>query len=630
MPIDALPAKRLWENPAKLKQWEGHFLVNETKFLYDPPTVTGIFMHQARRFGDRTLSLSKRAGIWEPVTWRQSLESLPARVMGLFALGFQKGDTVGIASRTRQEWSETDLVILTAGGVTIGLYPSASLWEMTHVVTHSGLQICFVEDEALLDKLLAVQTATGLPAKMILFETNRKPLPPGVITLSTFIAQGRTAHEADPTLFEAVWRAVRPEDLATIAYTSGTTGPPKGVMITHANLYHTSINATKMHHYEESDFGIAFLPLTHMLQRMSVYAAMHLNIIGAYAESIDKLVDNFQELHPTVQVSVPQIFERIYNRIHQILASGSPRQRRIFQWAVAVGREVAPYRQDNRSLPLYLAVKYAIAYRLVFRKIHDIFGGRVKYLLCGGAPMPMYLLEFFNAVGLLILEGYGLTETVAPAAVNRAERFKFGTVGQLIPGMEAKLAPDGELLLRGQGLFQGYYKDPEATAAAIDAEGWFHTGDIAVIDNEGFITITDRKKDLIVTAGGKNIAPQNIENIIRTMPLISQVMVCGDRYKYLTALITLNEHELRNFAKRENIADMATAALAADQKVRQAVSDHMQDVNNRLAPYEQIKRFTILPRDFTEEAGELTPTLKIRRHEITKRYGDKIERLYSE
>jgi len=604
--------------------------MNETISLYDPPTVTGIFMHQARRFGDRTLSLAKRAGVWESMTWRQTLEKLPAGVMGLVALGFHKGDTAGIASHTRREWSEADFAILAAGGVTVGLYPSASLWEMTHVISHSGLQICFAEDEALLDKLLAVQEKTGLPAKIILFETTGRLLPPDVITLTTFLAKGRTVHEADPARFETIWRAVRPSDLATIAYTSGTTGPPKGAMITHANLYYTAINATKMHHYEENDFGIAFLPLTHMLQRMSVYAALHLGIVGAYAESIDKLVDNFQELRPTIQVSVPQIFERIYNRIHQMQHSASPLQRRIFQWAVATGRQAAARRQENRSLPVFLAVKHAIAHRLVFSKIHNIFGGRVKYLLCGGAPMPMYLLEFFNAVGLLILEGYGLTETVAPATVNRAECFKFGTVGQLIPGMEAGFASDGELLLRGQGLFQGYYKDPEATAAAIDAEGWFHTGDIAVMDDEGFLTITDRKKDLIVTAGGKNIAPQNIENLIRTLPLISQVMVYGDRRKYLTALITLNDHELRQIARQENLTDTEPAFLVGHQEVRRAVSDQVQAINSRLAPYEQIKRFTILPRDFTEDAGELTPTLKLRRREIIKNYNDQIEALYRE
>jgi len=362
---------------------------------------------------------------------------------------------------------------------------------------------------------------------------------------------------------------------------------------------------------------------------MTVYAAMHLGIVGAYAESIDKLIENFQELRPTVQVSVPQIFERIHNRVHQMLDSGSPLKRRIFQWAVTVGRKAAARRRKGQSLPFFLAIAHAVAHRLVFSKIHGVFGGRVKYLLCGAAPMPVELLEFFDAAGLLILEGYGLTETVAPAAVNRAEYYKFGTVGQLIPGMEAKVAADGELLLRGKGLFQGYYKDPEATAAAIDAEGWFHTGDIGVIDDEGFLSITGRKKDLIVTAGGKNIAPQNIESLIRAMPLISQAVVCGDRRKYLTALITLNEKELIDFAAREKLEDRDPGALTGYPAVFRAVDEHLQTVNRRLAPHEQIRRFTILPRDFTEEAGELTPTLKARRQEIVHRYREEIERLYS-
>ncbi len=599
--------------------------VKETMPLYDPPTVTGIFMNQARRFGDRTMSLAKQDGKWNAITWRQARDMLPVGVMALVALGFQKGDRGGIASRTRREWSEADVSVLSAGGVTIGLYPTASFWEMQHVVSHSGLKICFAEDDAMLERLREVQAKTGLPEKIVLFETARNSHPPGVMTRDAFLEQGEALHRSAPNRFEAVWRAVQPSDLATIAYTSGTTGPPKGVMITQANLYHTAINATKMHHYEESDFGIGFLPLTHMLQRMSVYAAMHLGIVGAYAESIDKLVDNFQELHPTVQVSVPQIFERIYNRVYQMMDAGSPMQRRIFHWAVDVGMQASRLSRDKRPLPPMLLLKRAVAHRLVFRKIHDVFGGRVKYLLCGGAPMPMYLLEFFHAVGLLILEGYGLTETVAPAAVNRAECFKFGTVGQIIPGMEARLAEDGELLLRGKGLFQGYYNDPEATAAAMDADGWFHTGDIATIDSEGFISITDRKKDLIVTAGGKNIAPQNIESLIRALPLVSQVMVYGDRRKYLTALITLNQQELQNFVRRENCAD---DEQAGGEKARQAVAAHVKAVNNRLASYEQIKYFKILPGDFTEYSGELTPTLKLRRREIIKRYEKQLEDLY--
>jgi long-chain acyl-CoA synthetase len=399
-------------------------------------------------------------------------------------------------------------------------------------------------------------------------------------------------------------------------------------MITHANLYFTAINATRMHRYDADDFGIAFLPLTHMLQRMSVYAAMHLGIIGAYAESVDRLVENFRELRPTVQVSVPQIFERIYNRVNAMLAAGSPMKRRIFDWALAVGRRAAPYRKAGRPLPPLLALRHALASRLVFQKIHDVFGGRVKYLLCGGAPMPLYLLEFFEAAGLLVLEGYGLTETVAPVAVNRAENYRFGTVGQLIPGMEARIAPDGELLLRGKGLFQGYYKDPAATAEAIDGEGWFYTGDIAVLDGEGFLSITDRKKDLIVTAGGKNIAPQNIENLCRTLPLIDQVMVYGDRRKYLVALVTLNGEELTGTAAREGLPSTDRKELADHPRIRQIVADHLATVNARLAPYEQIKRFAVLPDSFSEETGELTPTLKIRRREISRRRREILDSLY--
>jgi len=597
---------------------------------YDPPTVTGIFLQQARRYGERTLKLSKRNGCWTPTTWREALAGLRAGVMGLVALGAAKGDPVGIMSRTRAEWADADLAILSAGGVTIGLYPTASLKETTHIIRHSGLRRCFAEDDAILETLLSIRETLGQPETLVVFATRRTSLPPGVLTWEDFKAEGRILDERAPERFEAICRAVKPEDLATIAYTSGTTGPPKGAMITHANLYHTVLNATRMHRYEESDFGLAFLPLTHMLQRMTVYAAMHLGIVGAYAESIDRLVDNFRELKPTVQVSVPKIFERIYNRIQQMLAGGSPLKARIFRWAVDVGRRAARVRREGRRLPPGLALAHALAHRLVFRKIHAVFGGRVKYLLCGGAPMSLYLLEFFEAVGLLILEGYGLTETVAPVAVNRAERYKLGTVGQLIPGMAAKIGDDGELLLKGKGLFQGYYRDPEATAAAIDGEGWFHTGDLATLDAEGFITITDRKKDLIVTAGGKNVAPQNIEDLLRALPLISQAVVLGDRRKYLAALVTLHDDEVRALAGRDNLSSPPPALLTDHPRLRQRVADHIAAVNAGLAPHERIRRFRILPRDFTEADGELTPTLKIRRREISRRYEDVIEALYAD
>jgi len=585
-------------------------------------------MHQARRLGDRVLKVSKQGGVWTSTTWRESYDGLRLTTLGLAACGVRKGDRVGIVSRTRSEWSDADLAVLCLGAVTVGIYPTASAAEMEHILGQSGCRLLFVENDELLEKMVDIRRKIGLPEKMVLFETKRNRLPAGVIPFPELKRLGCELDLLEPGRFDETWRSVAPDDLATIAYTSGTTGPPKGAMITHANLYHTAINAVTTQNLDEDDFGIAYLPLTHMLQRLTVYAVLHSGVRGVYAESIEKLIDNFRELKPTIQVGVPRIFEKIHARIMQRIAGASPLQQRIFAWAMQVGRRSSPYRKEREPLPFMLAVRHALADRLVFRKIRDVFGGRVKRLLCGGAPMPMELLEFFYAAGLLILEGYGLTETVAPVSVNRPDDFKFGTVGRLIEGIEAKLGEGNELLLRGQGLFRGYYKDPEATALAIDADGWFHSGDIAEIDSEGFIRITDRKKDIIVTAGGKNISPQNIETMVKALPFISHVMVHGDRRNYLTALITLDEAEIRDFAAREGIAASSPEALASHPEIRRLVEEHIVAVNARLAPYETIKRFAILPLDFTEAAGELTPTLKIRRREITRKYGNLLDNLY--
>jgi long-chain acyl-CoA synthetase len=588
-----------------------------------------MFMHQASRFGDRVLRVARKDGIWTPATWRQAGEALRRATLGLVALGIRKGDRVGILSRTRAEWSEADMAILCLGAVTVGIYPSAGAWEMEHVLSHSDCRLLFVEDDGLFDRLAPLRRKIGLPEKVVLFETGRAGLPDGTITFAAFYALGAEMDRREPDLFDRTWRAVAPEDLATIAYTSGTTGPPKGVMITHANLYATVINAVATQNLDEGDFGIAYLPLTHMLQRMTVYAAMHAGIRGVYAESIDRLIDHFRELRPTIQVGVPRIFEKIHTAIRQKVAEAPWIRQRIFAWAMAVGRRAAASIREHRPLPRGLALQRALADRLVLRRIRELFGGRVKHLICGGAPMPLELLEFYHAAGLLILEGYGLTETVAPVSVNRPEDYRFGTVGRPIKGIEARLGEEGELLLRGQGLFRGYYRDPEATAGAIDREGWFHTGDIAEIDPEGFIRITDRKKDLIVTSGGKNIAPQNIEPLIQSLPGISHAMVHGDRRSYLTALITLDAAELAALAAAAGISDPAPAALASHPAVRRHVEEHLERVNQGLAPHERIRRFAILPEEFTEEAGELTPTLKIRRREITRKYRSLLDSLYA-
>ena len=595
---------------------------------YAPPTVPGIFMHQAARFGDRVLTLHKQEGRWQETTWQEALADLRRTTMGLVAAGIRAGDRVGIVSRTRSEWSDADLAALAAGAVVVGIYPTASTGEQEHIIRHSGCRLIFVENDELLTRIIAIRERCGLPERLVLFDADGASPVDGVCSFAQLKGEGAAFDRREPGRFEAAWHSVKPGDIATIAYTSGTTGPPKGAMITHANLYFTAINAVETQNLTAEDFGIAYLPLTHLLQRMTVYAALHAGIRGVYAESIDRLVDNFRELRPTIQVGVPRVFEKIHARIMQAIAEGTPLRRRLFSWAMEAGRRAAPYRKAGTALPFPLSITHALADRLVLARVRELFGGRVKHLLSGGAPMPRELLEFYYAAGLLILEGYGLTETVAPVSVNRPDRFKFGTVGQLIAGIEAKLGEGDELLLRGQGLFRGYYRDPEATAAAIDVEGWFHTGDIAQIDAEGFITITDRKKEIIVTAGGKNIAPQNIEMLLRSHPCISQAMVHGDRRSYLTALITLDEAEVREFAKREKLTAGPPELLAAHPRIRELVEGHVAAVNASLAPYEAVRRFAILPRDFTEAEGELTPTLKIRRKEITRRYADLLDTLY--
>ena len=595
---------------------------------YHPPTVPSMFLHQAGRFGNRVLKLSKKDGRWMPTTWRESRETLRRVTMGLVAFGIEKGDRVGIASQTRAEWSDADLAILTLGAVTVGIYPTASAREQEHVIGHSGCRLIFAENDLLLDRILAIRKTAGLPEQVIVFETTRPDLPAGVATFADLKREGHALDLSDPARFDSLWRAVQPADLATIAYTSGTTGPPKGAMITHANLYFTAINAVKTQDLSSEDFGIAYLPLTHMLQRMTVYAAIHAGIRGVYAESIDKLIDNFRELKPTVQVGVPRIFEKIHARIRERIEAGPPFRRRIFGWAMEIGRRAAALRRAGEPLPRSLAIAHSLADLLVFAKIREIFGGRVRRLVSGGAPMPRELLDFFFTAGLPILEGYGLTETVAPVSVNRPDCYKFGTVGRLIDGVEAKLGEESELLLRGRGLFQGYYRDPEATAQAIDPDGWFHTGDIAAIDAEGFITITDRKKEIIVTSGGKNIAPQFIENLLRAHPLISQAMVSGDGRPYLTALVTLDSAALAALAGREGVPAGPQGTIACHPRIRGLVAEHIAAVNSRLAPYERIRGFAILERDFTEAAGEITPTLKLRRREIARLHRDLLDGLY--
>jgi long-chain acyl-CoA synthetase len=387
-------------------------------------------------------------------------------------------------------------------------------------------------------------------------------------------------------------------------------------------------SAAKMSGIVAGDTHLLFLPLAHSFGRLESFIGVHRGLLTAFAENIDKLRDNLPEVKPNFICSVPRVFEKVYAGVLAKADAGSPLKKRIFNWAVGVGREVSKLQQARQPIPAGLALKHRIAHRLVFAKLHEALGGRLRFAVSGGAPLSKEIAEFFHAAGILILEGYGLTETCPSLTFNRLEHFKFGSVGQAQPGIEIKIAPDGEILGRGANIAKGYFKKPEATAEVFRPDGWFATGDIGRVDEEGFLYITDRKKDLIVTAGGMNIAPQNIENLLKGDPFISQAMVHGDKRPYPVALITLNPEELAKFAKEQGILDTDPASLARHPKVVERVSRIVEERNAELQSYAKIKKFSILPADFTIDNGLLTPTLKVKRKIITDKHRELLDSLY--
>src|SRR5713101_3287138 len=431
------------------------------------------------------------------------------------------------------------------------------------------------------------------------------------------------------TLAERV-ASTRPTDLATIVYTSGTTGPPKGVMQTHGNHIAAVTASKQATPVEEGWVHLLFLPLAHSFARLESFLGVAHGLTTAFAENLDKVGENLKETRPHFICSVPRVFEKVYGKILAGVEAGSPAKRKIFGWAVSVGRDVSRHQQRGQPVPATLELKRKLAHRLVFSKLHAALGGRLQWAVSGGAPLSRDIAEFFHAAGILLLEGYGLTETCPALTFNRPDRFKFGSVGQTLPGVQLRIAADGEILARGPNIATlGYFKQPEATREVFDLDGWFHTGDIGTIDGDGFLVITDRKKDLIVTAGGMNIAPQNIENLLKADPFISQAMVHGDRRPYPVALITLNAEELTKFARDQGILAAEPAVLVKHPKILERVQRTVDEKNSELQSYAKIKKFLVLPEDFTVENGALTPTLKVKRKVISDKHRAALDSLYA-
>ncbi len=594
-------------------------------------TIPEMFRNIIRKYAgeSRPILMYKADGRYRNILYQELYEKVELFAGGLAALGVTAGERVAIVSENRPEWVISDQAIVALGAVDVPVYPTMTAKQNEYIFNDAGVKIAIVSNQFQLNKVLRVAENVPSLEKIILL-TERGPVTERkTIGYSGVLSLGEDYRAAHPGFFEAAGAAVKPGDLLTLIYTSGTTGNPKGVMLTHSNLVSNIISAATVISFDDTDLLLSFLPLSHSFERMAgYYTAMACGATVAYAESVETVRDNMLEVRPTVVTTVPRLFERIYAKIQKQVDSEPPVTRRIFAWAVETGKEYARRRKTG-SVPPELTVKHALADLLVYRKLRAKTGGRMRFFVSGGAALAGEFGEFFEAVGLTIVEGYGLTESSPVISANRLDHYQFGSVGMPIPGVEVKIAGDGEILARGPNIMKGYWNNPRATSEAVDREGWLHTGDIGFIGPDGFIHITDRKKHLFVSSGGKNIAPQQIESLFLKSRYIEQFMLIGDRRQFLTALIVPDFDALKEYAENNHLPFASNSDLTRLEQVNLLIQSDIAQLQKDLAGYERVRKFTLLDREFSIEEGELTPTQKVRRNVVEQRYAQLIERMYA-
>ena len=584
-----------------------------------------VFQERARFFGSKKALFYKVQGEYTgSYSWREWMKTSRETAMALHLLGIRKGDHVGILSENGPEWTFADLGILSLGAVTVPIYPTASLEDTRYIIDHADLKALFVSTEEQYRKIEGFKSKF-LPAGIILFTPGGLKNVPD---LGAFREMGYRYDLNHEGLYEQCVKNVGPDDLATIIYTSGTTGAPKGVMLTHRNFIANYQGSFQRIQIDERDSVLSFLPLSHVFERLAGYyyqAAYGVSI--AYAESFMTVAEDIRKVKPTIVVAVPRFYEKTYARILEEVRKAPAWRQKLFHWAVRIGTRAVQKKIRGSPVPVWLGFYNQIAQRVVLNKIKQAMGGRIRFFISGGAPLSKDLARFFYAADIMILEGYGLTETSPVIAVNALDDFKFGTVGKPIAGIRVEIAEDGEILTQGPCVMKGYYNHPQATAECIK-DGWLHTGDIGCFDDDGFLHIVDRKKDIIVTAGGKNVSPQNIEGRILADPFFAQAIVLGDKKPYLCALLVPHKQEVLNYAEKYRIGDLSYEELLEHSGVRSWAGERLEKCMEGLAGFETVKAFILLPQEFTLVAGEMTPTLKIKRRVIMKAYQNTIDELY--
>ena len=597
-------------------------------------TINQVFRNRTRKYQDRLAVEKKRNGKWETASWNQYYERAQAAGLAFGALGAEKGDRIALLSENRLEWLYTDMGALGIGCCVVPVYATLTVDEVAYIVENSGAKILVVEDADQLAKALQVlDRCPALDNVVVMNAADIADPQPTVIDFDTLLESGRAVAADKPGLFESLADAVQPGDLATIVYTSGTTGIPKGVMITHKNIMAVllALDAIDPKFATDTDCTVPFLPLSHVFERAAGhYYGMYVGITASYAEDINSLLADFKEKRPTMILAVPRVCEKVYQKIIMQVEQQPAWRQRIFHWGHAIGTRISTLREQKRPVPLLMGLKYKLAYKLIFKKLREALGGRVRWMTASGAPTAREIVLFFNAAGIMVVEGYGMTECFAPATMSNLADYRIGTVGRPLPGVDIKLAKDGEILVGGDNIFKGYWKMEAETRACFDENGYFISGDIGKLDEAGFLTITDRKKNLIITSGGKNIAPQKIEGTFISDPLFAQFMVIGDRRKYLSALVTLNMERAELIAAENRMAFEKPSDLLDNPDFLDIVDQHVQDKNAKLARFETIKKYRILKNEFSQDTGELTPSLKLKRKVVQKMYAEEIEALYEE
>ncbi len=570
--------------------------------------------------------LYKVDGRYVPMATAELVDRVRRLAGALQGAGIARGERVALMADNGPHWPTVDFATLCTGAVLVPIYPTLLPRQAAYIARDSGARLVFVQGRERLDGLLAVADQMPGVERFVLID-GEPPPEDRVTTLAALLAAGAGA---DPESFEQTARESRPEDLATLIYTSGTTGDPKGVMLSHHNIVTNLLAALEVLRFDGDYTALSFLPLSHSFERVTDYVYFYKGFTIAYSASVHEVAKDFLTVRPHVFVSVPRVYEKMLARVYETVASSPAWRQRLFHWAVAVGRRALPYRLRDRRPPGLLGLKLALADRLAFSKIRARIGGRFRYAVSGGAPLAPDVAEFFWGAGIPIYEGYGLTETSPVISANAPGAVKLGTVGRPVPGVEVRIAEDGEILARGPNIMQGYYNQPAATAETIDRDGWFHTGDIGELDEDGFLRITDRKKELIVNAYGKNIAPAPIENTLKTSRFIEQAVVLGDRRKFLSALLVPDFEVLAVWARDQGLDPADRAALVQDPRVRRLFQEEVDRVNATLAHYEAIQAWELVPQEFTLDTGELTPTLKVKRRVIHQKYGHVIDSLYAD